>query len=298
MRNTKTITTSAMLLALIGALFLLNRAFAFFFDPIAHTVSALIILIEIVLYGYKMGLVVSFGALIMGFLFGGSYILIYTPLAILAAFAYGFAVAKRFGAKEAVAMTSVIYIIGEFIITLLIMPLLGIDTISDLSTSLSEMFKEMGFVFDAMSFENLIKVSLSISLALTGFLEGLLLHLLAKIIFKRFHISTLPKEKAIVLRPLHGYIAMFLVFGFIFVNSREINDIIYYVVSCLGLLAAVVLIFSGYTYFVSLGNSYRMNFSLYLILIIVLLFPYSLLILIITGFLYITGPLKNTLNRR
>ena len=298
MRNTKTITTSAMLLALIGALFLLNRAFAFFFDPIAHTVSALIILIEIVLYGYKMGLVVSFGALIMGFLFGGSYILIYTPLAILAAFAYGFAIAKRFGAKEAVAMTSVIYIIGEFIITLLIMPLLGIDTISDLSTSLSEMFKEMGFVFDAMSFENLIKVSLSISLALTGFLEGLLLHLLAKIIFKRFHISILPKEKAIVLRPLHGYIAMFLVFGFIFVNSREINDIIYYVVSCLGLLAAVVLIFNGYTYFVSLGNSYRMNFSLYLILIIVLLFPYSLLILIITGFLYITGPLKNTLNRR
>lgn len=298
MRNTKTITMSAMLLAVAGAMFVADRATASFFSTIVCITAAVTVLIEIVMFGYRMGAVIAGGVMIMAFLFGSTYILFYMPLAIGGAFAYAFTIEKKSSSLQAVILTSAVYIIGEFIMTLLILPLLGLDTIGELGSSAGEIFKAMGVDISSDDQIRLFKISVVMSLALTGFLEGVLMHLMSSMILKRMNLPYVRPSStgSLKITSFQAYILLGLVFCLILVNSFAINDIIYYIVSCLGILAALVLIFQAYVFILRLGMIRHRNYSLSFIAVMVLLFPYSLAIAALAGFLYASGPLERYLN--
>lgn len=298
MRNTKTITMSAMLLAVAGAMFLADRAMASFFSTIVCIAAAVIVLIEIMLFGYRMGAVMAFGIMIMAFLFGSTYILFYMPLAIGGAFVYALAIKNKTGSLPAVIMTAAVYIVGEFVMALLVLPLLGYDAIGELGSSVGEIFAAVGIDLGSDDLIRLFKISVVMSLALTGFLEGALMHLISAMILKRMHLTYIAPSSpdSLKLPPLYAYGLLGLVFCLILVNSLAINDIIYYIVSCLGILAALTLIFQAYVFILRLGMVRRRNYGLSFIAVMVLLFPYSLAIAVIAGFLYATGPLERYLD--
>ena len=88
-------------------------------------------------------------------------------------------------------------------------------------------------------------------------------------------------------------------FLFFVAPQFKTHAFIEYTMITLALIGAACLVVVGYIFFIVYGSIVLgKNITLYLILFIILLFPYSLFILLIAGFLYGSGPLKNYIERK
>lgn len=305
MKETKKLTMGAMLLALTGAVMLLDRLLSFAFDELVFLMFAEVIIIYATMYTLKDGAIMAFGAVVLTMLFGGIYAYIYVPLGIIGGMAYAYGIKKDLDRSRLMLIEMGILIIGEVVITMLVMPLFGLSFLKDIQlmiTSLSESLKAMGLLglFEGI-LENLVVVSYIFGIIFMGVLEGVLVHLLSIYLLARFKIKQIKVIHLYALKipPIIAYVSMAFVFLFFFTTSVQTHSFFLYLFITLALLGAVALVAMGYIFFIVYGSIVLgKQIGFYVILLSFLFFPYSLLVLLVIGFLYGSGPLKNYIERK
>lgn len=301
MNKTKKLTQGAMMIAIVGALILLDRLLANWFDMIIVLIAPVVIIMYSTMYTVKDGIFVSLGVLFVTFLFGSTdfIYLIFIPVGIITAIFYSLAISKNGDRRKALLVCMVTYIIGEVLATFVIYPLLGIPLIEQIS-EMKEMMSQMNYtqLFDAVGFsiDKIIAISIVISTILTGAMEGLLIHLLSVFLLKRFKIKNLGVINIWEIKPnkILCYISFVSMFS-LFLDKRIENETLYYAILIITMLGAVVLIYYGYIFLVLYGRIVAKKNIAPLVVLLCFFFAPTILIMILLGFLYGTGPLRNYL---
>lgn len=309
MNNTKKLTTGAMLLAIVGAVMLIDRQLSFLFQELIVMLAPAIIIIYSAMYDVKDGLILSVSLLIIGFLLGNpSYTFLYMPISVIVGVGYSIGVKKNLDKTRLMLIAMCLFVLGEIIVAFIVTPIIGLS-IPDQLTQIKEMYDEMFsgagistdvFLQIGINFDSLLLVIFVLSTILMGIAEGFIIHLLSLFLLKRFKIKEFDKGSlvSINLHPIVAYVCFLLFASTMFVAKIE-NETIKLIVFTLGAIGSIILAYYGYVFcicFIKLKTR-RNTAGLIVILGIILLFPISLILLVIFGFLYGSGPFKRTLER-
>ena len=304
MNKTKKLTTGAMLLAIFGALMLLDRQFSYFFDVYIVMIIPVVIIIYSAMYDIKDGGILSVCLLILTFIIGSvsfNY-LCYVPLGIIVGLGYSYFL-KRNVSKQVLLLASIVlYTIGEIIIAFIVMPIFGIN-LAEQVNQLKDVFisssSTMGLDLSMIDLSTILPLAIVFSTIFMGLIEGFLTHIVTLLLLKKFKIKDIDNRNLVPLEPslTLTYICIVLVF-LMMVSSRYLttlinNETIKYILLSAGMIGFIILCYFGYIFsIIFLKIRYQKNMALLVILAVFLLFPFSLFVLMIIGFLYGSGPLK------
>lgn len=304
MNRTKTLTQGAMLLAIFGALVLIDRITAYWLTTFVMLIAPIIIIMYSAMQSLKDGFFLSIGIIILSFLLGNfdTTYLIYIPVGIVTGLIYSYGVSRNLDKRTLLFMAVITYLIGEVLAYYVIYPLLGFpiaQTIAEYKEIINQAGGVMNYsytdVFAAagLDFDKLIPIIYLVSTMFTGAMEGVLIHLLSIFLLRRFKIKDLGMINVWDMKPnkILSYICIIAVFGLLLKNIIPYENI-YYCILVIGILGAVVLIYYSYIFVILYGRIVlRKNLGgLYVILC--LFFPFLLIVMICVGFLYGSGPLR------
>lgn len=306
MNKTKKLTTGAMLLAIVGALMLINRQLSYMFEELIIMMAPVVIIIYSSMYDLKDGAILSISLLILGFLLGSTYSYMYLPISVIVGMGYSFGIKKNFDKKKLLIIAIALFLLGEVVITFVVSPLLGIDIASqvqEMKTIYTDLMAKSGLGSDPMAqyginLNSLILVSLVLSTILIGIMEGLIIHILSMFLLYRFKIKTFNSGSVLSfnLNPVVAYLCFIATFGLYFINKVD-NETVKLVIITLAMVGMIVLVYYGYLFVVMYMKlkTGKKSVSFIIVLVIIFTMPLSLIILTILGFLYGAGPLKNLL---
>ena len=304
MKNTKEITTGAMLLAIFGAFLLIDRQFSFMLIEIIVLAAPVLIIVFGNMYNFKDGIIFSIALLLISFILSPSiYSYFYIALGAIIGNVYNFLLHKGAKSMTLLLSTIILFIAADICYTFIVSPLLLNETfeqelvlIKDAMTSAfpPEFISSISAL--GLSIDDLIKSVGLASFIIVGLMEGVIVHLVAIVLLKRFKINTpLSVKQLLTLKPAFAY-ALFIGSSLLLFSSRVEDSMIASIFIAIGSICMFVLAYYGYIYFLMFFRArYNKNYSLFIILGIVFLFPFSVYILLFTGFLYGAGPLKKYL---
>lgn len=310
MNRTKTLTQGAMLLAIYGALVLIDRITTFWLTTFVVLIAPIIIIMYSAMQTLKDGLFLSIGIIILSFILGNfnTTYLIYVPVGIVTGLIYAFAVSKNVDKRTLLFLAVITYLVGEVLAYYVVYPLLGFpisQTIAEYREIMDQAGGMIGYsyndVFEAagLSLDKLIPIIYLISTMVTGALEGVLIHLLSIFLLRRFKVKDLGTINIWDMKPnkILSYICFLSLFALLF-KDYIANETLYYCLLVLGILAAGVLIYYSYIFVILYGHIvlHKNIGGLYVILCV--FFPFMLVIMICIGFLYGAGPLRNYLENK
>ena len=293
-----------MLLAIIGALMLLDRQFSYFFDVYIVMIIPVVIIIYSAMHDIKDGAILSVCLLIITFIIGSSSFnyLCYVPLGIIVGLGYSFFLKKNYSKQVLLLASIVLYTIGEIIIAFIVMPIFGIN-LAEQVNQLKDVFisssSTMGLDLSMIDLSTILPLAIVFSTIFMGLIEGFLTHIVTLLLLKKFKIKDIDNRNLVPLEPslTLTYICIVLVF-LMMVSSRYLttlinNETIKYILLSAGMIGFIILCYFGYIFsIIFLKIRYQKNMALLVILAVFLLFPFSLFVLMIIGFLYGSGPLK------
>ena len=310
MNKTRKITQGAMMLAILGALILIDRLTAYWFSEFVVLIAPIVIIMYSNMQSFKDGIFLSIGIIIISFLLGNfqPIYLIYIPVGVVTGLVYSYGIKKKLDKGTLAFISCVTYIVGEVIASYIIYPLLGFPVsqmISEMKLALEKgeslfgMNYASAFNMAGLELDKMIVIIYLISTILMGAMEGFLIHILSLFLLKRFKIADLGRVNLWDLKPnkVLAYISFLSLFTFIF-RQYITNETLLYILITIAIIGFVVLLYYGYI-FISLYAVFviKKNISVFVVLL-ALIFPTLLIGLVILGFLYATGPLRTYLEEK
>lgn len=310
MNKTKKITQGAMMLAILGALILIDRLTAYWFTEFVVLVAPIIIIMYSSMQSFKDGIFLSIGIIIISFILGNfqTLYLIYIPVGVVTGLAYSFGIDKGLDKSTLAFIACVTYVVGEILASYVIYPILGFPVstfIDELKLTLEKSGSIMGmdyssiFTSSGFDFNTILVIIFFISVLLVGAMEGFIIHLLSIFLLKRFKIKDLGRINLWDVKPnkIVAYISFISLFVF-FLRNRIANETLYYILITVAIIGSVILMYYGYI-FLTLYCAIVIKKNLAGLFVILSLFiPVLLIALIIIGFLYAAGPLRTYLEER
>ena len=306
MNSTRKITYGAMLLAILGAVMALDRyVFAMAVDELIFLLQAVIIIVYAAKYTWKDGLYLSFGVAALTFLFGGLMSYLYCPLAIVGGLVYSYGVIKDWSKRQLLLVTIFLFVVSEFVLTMLVLPLFG--------QSVEQLYAEMEMMMEA-SFANLpqgylpenfipalLPIIYSLSIVLMGIMEAVLVHILSLILFRRFRIRevrTTPLS-SLKIHPAVGYVLIIPLIVSMFVNRNAVEmSTLQIAMTTVSLIAAIALYVLGIIFISLYGRLVLRRNLVFIVVLLSIFIPVFMLAVILIGFLYASGPFQRLLERR
>lgn len=187
-KQVRTITEGSMMLAIIGLFLFLNLQFAGILQTYFIIFIPLPILIYTIRYGFKNGLIVSFGAVFLSIILGNVITLFYIGGGLLVGLAYGYGINSNKSNDWLLLVSTIINAISLFIETYVLAAFIGYDLVKDTEALVDSLKMIDGLVLPD-NFIQLVLVLTPIILLLTGFIQALLTHLLAVTLLKRLNIT-------------------------------------------------------------------------------------------------------------
>jgi len=310
MNKTRKLTIGAMLLAIIGAIMIIDRQFSYLIGDVLVLAFAIVIIIYSSMYEVKDGLILAGGLAVLTVLFGNITTYLYAPISILLGIAYSIGLKRNLNNQKLLAVAIIMFVIGEYLIFFVIGPLVGwvtiqgqIASMKEALTVYSDTLEKMGQSANAIwAFftDNIILVLLVASTILIGVMEGFIIHIMSLFLLSRFKIKDVEKFNLLNIRPnpTLAYISIACVSLSFFQDKIE-NETIIMIVTLLMCFGAVVLLYYGYIFFVIYTKLFLPKRTrLLYFLALIFLFPTSLLALIVLGFLFAAGPLYRKLEEK
>lgn len=309
MNKTKKLTTGAMLLAIVGALMLIDRQLSFFFEELIIMLAPAIIVMYAAMYDVKDGLILSVSLLVIGFLLGSSYTYIYLPISVIVGVGYSIGLKKNLNKSKLMIIAMALFVLGEIIATFIITPILGIsiaDQIKATSETFSEFTSQAGYDVSILesvgiNVSSLLLIALVVSTLLIGVCEGFIIHIFSLFLLARFKIKQVDKGSIISfnLNPIVAYIS-FISFGALMFIQKIDNETIKLIIVTLAMIGSMILLYYGYIFVILYLRLVTGKKAIGFVVILVILFtiPISLIALIIFGFLYGAGPFKSVLEAK
>jgi len=187
-KQVRTITEGSMMLAIIGLFLFLNLQFAGILQTYFIIFIPLPILIYTIRYGFRSGLVVSFGAMFLSIMLGNIITLFYIGGGLLVGLAYGYGVNSNKSNDWLLFVSTLINAISLFVETYVLAAFIGYDLYKD-TEALIESLKDIDGLVLPDNFMAQVLAITPIILLLTGFLQALMTHLLSVTLLKRLNIT-------------------------------------------------------------------------------------------------------------
>lgn len=312
MNKTKKLTQGAMLLAIIGALMLIDRQLSYLFSVFIIMFVPVVIAIYSTMYEIKDGGILCVGLLALTLLFSDLYGYVYMPISMLVGLGVSIAIKKNWDRRKIDLVAIIIYIIAELLVAFLIYPLLGTSVnsqLESLNTTYNEMLTMLGntsATLDSLigNVSSFLLVIFVVSTIVMGALEGFMTGFITVVLLKRLKIKNIGVNSIMDLKmPIYmAYLLLFLtasyyIFRYI-PNFYANNETLSYVIMCVSSISSLVLVYYGYIFCVIYFSArWGKKSSLILFLLIFLLLPFSYIALLLVGFLYGSGPLRNYLEK-
>ncbi|MDO4940187.1 MAG: DUF2232 domain-containing protein [Erysipelotrichaceae bacterium] len=307
MNKTKKMTQGAMMLAIFGALVLIDRITAFLFTELVVLVVPIIVIMYSAMHTVKDGIILSVGILILSFILGNLYTsyLVFVPVGVVTGILYSYFLNKNCNKSLLLFVAIITYVACEILVCLVIYPLLGMPFASQLQ-ELSEVFNQMSqagginyqSVFEQMgvNFTVLLTIMFIFSTILTGAMEGVIIHLLSIFLLKRFKIKDVENTNIYNIKPnpVLAYISFLSLFS-LFLNRYFTNDVLKYISIVVSMFGLIVLLFYGYLFLTIYGKLVMKKNIGTIVVLLSLFIPAILVAVIIIGFLYGAGPLRKKL---
>ncbi len=298
------------MLAIVGALILIDRMTAYWFTELIVLIMPVVIIMYATMHSLKDGQLLSVGLLIISFLLGNFNLIymIYVPVGIFTALIYAWGIRKNFDKRRLLLLAVITYTIGEIIATFVVYPLLGFPVsqmLEQYESAMSEAGSYIGidyvsiFTSAGMNFGKLIGILYVVSTLILGAMEGVLIHLLTIFLLKRFKIKDLGRTNIFDIKPnpIVAYLAMFATCCLFLIRYVD-NEILYYVIVLFGICGTIVLLYYGYIFLVLFGVIVLKRNVGGLFILLALLIPSLMIVLLIIGFLYGAGPLRTYLEEK
>ena len=310
MNQTKKITQGAMMLAIMGALIIIDRMTGYFFDYFVVLIVPIIIILYSCMNTLKDGVILSVGILIMAFLLGNFQFtyLIYVPVGIFTGLCYAYGVFKNKDKRTLMLIAIVTYVLGEVIATFIVYPLLGFPVSQMLAEYREALNQASGiagmnyseiFSMAGIDFVKMIGVIYVVSIIITGAMEGVLIHLLSLAFLKRFKIKDLGSTNIYEVKgnKILAYVSLIMTSMIFFIKNND-NEILYYVCTICSIFGGIVLFYYGYIFLILYGSMVlRRNVGALVVLVSVFI-PQLAVVIMIVGFLYASGPLRTYLEKK
>lgn len=187
-KQVRTITEGSMMLAIIGLFLFLNLQFAGILQTYFIIFIPLPILIYTIRYGFRSGLVVSFGALFLSIMLGNIITLFYIGGGLLVGLAYGYGVNSNKSNDWLLFVSTLINAISLFVETYVLAAFIGYDLYKDTELLIESLKGIDGLVLPDNFLAQVLAIT-PIILLLTGFLQALMTHLLSVTLLKRLNIT-------------------------------------------------------------------------------------------------------------
>ena len=308
MNKTKKLTQGAMLLAIIGALMLIDRQLSFMFNELILLGVPVVIAIYSTMYTVKDSLSLCAGLLVLAILFGSLTTYIYMPISLIVGLAVSISIKKGFDRRKINIVASIVYVVAEVLVAFFILPLFGTSVESQINAiylTYEEMIKASGLGSYAPTFNNISSFLLIMLVATTilmGVMEGYLTSLLVTLLLKRLKIKDIGFKSALDIK-MPVYMAYILIFlascSFIILKIPDFKtnyETLTYIIICLSGVASLILAYYGYLFAnIYFSKKYKKKNNMVVFLLTIFLFPFSYVVLIVLGFLYGSGPLRNYL---
>lgn len=187
-KQVRTITEGSMMLAIIGLFLFLNLQFAGILQTYFIIFIPLPILIYTIRYGFKSGLIVSFGAIFLSIMLGNIIALFYIGGGLLVGLAYGYGVNTNKSNDWLLFVSTLINAISLFVETYVLAAFIGYDLYKDTEALIESLKGIEGLVLPDNFMAQVLAIT-PIILLLTGFLQALMTHLLSVTLLKRLNIT-------------------------------------------------------------------------------------------------------------
>ncbi len=187
-KQVRNITEGSMMLAIIGLFLFLNLQFAGILQTYFIIFIPIPILIYTIRYGFRSGLVVSFGAMFLSIMLGNIITLFYIGGGLLVGLAYGYGVNSNKSNDWLLIVSTLINAISLIVETYVLAAFIGYDLYKDTEALIESLKGIDGLVLPDNFLAQVLAIT-PIILLLTGFLQALMTHLLSITLLKRLNIT-------------------------------------------------------------------------------------------------------------
>lgn len=299
-----------MMLAIVGALILIDRMTAFWFTELIVLIMPIVVIMYATMHTFKDGVMLCVGLLIISFLLGNFNMtyLIYVPIGIVTGLSYAWGV-RRGMDKRRLLMTAIItYTIGELVTTYVIYPLIGFP-VAQMLAQYREAIEKTGsitgmdysslFSMAGIDIAKLIVILYVVSTIIMGAMEGVLIHILSVFLLKRFKIRDLGNTNLLDIKPNPplAYVALLMASVMYLVRFLS-NETLYYIGITVSICGFIILLYYGYIFVVLYSILVLRKNIGGLIILLCFLIPGLMYMLMIAGFLYASGPLRAYLENK
>jgi Predicted membrane protein (DUF2232). len=198
-KNIRKLTEGAMMCAMVGMLLVINRQLMEFFDMFLIWIVPLPVIVYVVRYGVKNGLVLSFCIFIITFILALPQTVFYTLSGSIVGVIYGYGILRHKSSSWLVSTTIIGSILVSAVTILLFASFFGYDLADQLLhfsneiSTITKLLSKDGFISFVF-----VKILFYLAIILSGILEGTVIHLLAFIVLRKLKIEA-PIPRVVIL---------------------------------------------------------------------------------------------------
>lgn len=299
--DVRKLTDGAMMTAIMGVVLLIDRQTAGLLSGTVLFLFPLPMVFFGAKYGWKNSWMVYACMMILAVILSTPATAILVAAEGLIGMIYGCGIYDHVDTKKLVLRTIIAAVLTEVLTTMVFAEFFGYDIMAE-AREMETMFTEMSSSMNAqlpanMDIEQTILVILMLSVILTGVLDGLVLHLFSRLLFKRLniHVQASTPLAAYVPPKWSGYAAILATVGFYYAFSQPIsNDVLKMALEGIGMCGNMYLAFYGMVAAVMFINMHtKMGVFLSFLLAFLLFIATSGIAIALLGFLYITTDMHH-----
>lgn len=294
-KSVRKITDGAMMVAIIGVILVINRQFAGLFEEMFLFLFPLPMVFYATKYGRKDSWLILVAIILLTVVLGTPQTIFYVASEAFLGMMYGAGVHDDIDGKKLLIMSMVIGVAVNIISTVIYAEFFGYNLtaeINEYQEIITTTLAEAGMQFNAaVDLRQFITTIVIVSVILTGVLQGIVTHLLSKILLKRLGFK-MPKSTPLVLyypKKWTGYAGIVGLVAYYYTLYRPIaNTTVSSILQGLGLCGTIYLCFMGAVALVvraALRNPKSAGFQ---VIIAFFLTMFFMLPMAAMGFLYIT----------
>ncbi len=301
--RTQKLTYGAMIVAIFGVMLLINRQTGNFFAELLMFILPIPMVAYSARYGFRDSIPVFICTVLISFLYGGFNIIFYSVSASVTGTVFGTCLHRKVSAGHTMLLVMVMSAISNVLSSVVLLSFYGMD----LTTEITAMQTEMGTIFEQanmaetagqiLTYDYLVRMYV-ISMIVLGIVQGFLVYELSLILLRKLKYPVPKPQPISSFYPPKwtGYLALMLFIMYYFSMAVQWNnDYIKNALMSAGTCGYLYLVIFGAvaaTLFFRMRTQVPKVFSILLIVLCMFTFPYLLLIL---GYLYLSGNLHDRL---
>lgn len=303
--KTQELTFGAMIVAIFGVLLLLNRQTGDLFVDFFMFIFPIPMVAFSAKYGWKDSLPVFFCTILISILCGTFTAIFYAISESFIGTVYGARIHAKKDMNRTMILVMALSAVAELLSNVALASFSGIDlnaSITEMQTTMNQAFEQAGVstASGILSYDYLRRMYV-ISMAFLGVIEGFIVYELSILILRKLKFRIQKPQPLSRYYPWKGsgLIALCLLFLYVYTYSRPFeNELLQNFAQTAGICGYLYLLCFGFIAGTQICRYYlRMPRWLGLILSLVCMFTLVYLVMII-GYLYITGSLHDKLNRK